>query len=105
MPRPGGFLWEGGEPVDIYSQPGARIRNIRPNPKVTLNFRGDHNGGDIVALSGLAEMDEHATGAAENSTWVEKYANEWARAGMTPESFAQRFSVPVWIRITRVDGF
>ncbi|HEY5428346.1 MAG TPA: hypothetical protein VIK04_04460 [Solirubrobacteraceae bacterium] len=28
------------------------------NPKVTLNFRGDADGGDIVVLSGTAEVDE-----------------------------------------------
>lgn len=39
--RPVGFLWDGGENVFVYSQPGARIRNISRNPKVTSNFRGD----------------------------------------------------------------
>jgi PPOX class probable F420-dependent enzyme len=105
LPRPVGFLWSGSNQVNVYSQPGARIRNIRQNPNVTLNFRGDPNGGDIVVLTGLAEVDERASSAAENSAWVDKYAKEWARAGMTAESFAQRFSIPVRIRITRVDGF
>jgi len=40
----GGFLWDGGENVYVYSQPGLRIRNIGRNPKVTF-FRGDANGG------------------------------------------------------------
>ncbi len=105
LPRPVGFLWDGGEEVAVYSQPGARIRNIRRNPKVTLNFRGDSSGGDIVVVSGTAVVDESSSSAAENAAWVAKYATEWARAGMTAESFAQRFSVPVRIRITRVDGF
>jgi len=35
----------------VYSHPGAWIRNIGRNPKVTLNFRGGANGGDIVVLS------------------------------------------------------
>jgi PPOX class probable F420-dependent enzyme len=52
LPRPVGFLWDGGENVSVYSQPGARVRNIVRNPKVTLNFRGDADGGDIVVLSG-----------------------------------------------------
>lgn len=105
LPRPVGFLWDGGEEVWVYSQPGARIRNISRNPKVTLNFRGDASGGDIVVLSGTAEVDEDRPSAAENPAWVGKYASEWARAGMTAESFALRFSVPVRIRIGRVDGF
>jgi PPOX class probable F420-dependent enzyme len=105
LPRPVGFLWDGGEHVFVYSQPGARIRNISRNRKVTLNFRGDSNGSDIVVLTGTAEIDESGPSAAENTAWVAKYATEWARAGMTAESFAARFRVPVRIRVTRVDGF
>jgi PPOX class probable F420-dependent enzyme len=105
LPRPVEFWWDGGENVSMYSQPGARVRNIGRNPKVTLNFRGDANGGDIVVLSGIAEVDHSAPGAAENAAWVAKYASEWKRAGMTAESFAQRFSVPVRIRIGAIHGF
>jgi PPOX class probable F420-dependent enzyme len=104
LPRPVGFLWDGGESVYVYSQPGARIRNIAHNPKVTLNFRGDAGGGDIVVLAGLAEVEATRPSAAENTAWVAKYGPEWERAGMTPESFAQRFSVPVRIRIRAVHG-
>jgi PPOX class probable F420-dependent enzyme len=105
LPRPVGFLWDGGENVAVYSQPGARIRNIARNPKVTLNFRGDADGGDIVVLSGTAEVNEAGPSAAQDAAWVAKYTNEWERAGMTAESFAQRFSVPVRIRIRAVHGF
>jgi PPOX class probable F420-dependent enzyme len=105
LPRPVGFLWDGGEIVTMYSQPGARIRNIANNPKVTLNFRGDAEGGDIVVLSGTAEVDDSRSSAAEDAAWIAKYAGEWARAGMTAETFAQRFSIPVRIRIKAVYGF
>jgi PPOX class probable F420-dependent enzyme len=104
LPRPVGFLWDGDEHVSVYSQPGARIRNILRNPKVTLNFRGDADGGDIVVLSGTAEVDEAGPSAAENAAWVAKYVTAWERAGMTAESFAQRFSVPVRVRIGAVHG-
>ena len=60
-PTAGGVLWDGGETVSVHSQPGARIRNIGRNPKVTLNFRGDANGGDVVVLSGTAEVDQSAS--------------------------------------------
>ncbi len=105
LPRPVGFLWDGGKNVSVYSQPGARIRNIGRNPKVALNFRGDTNGGDIVVLSGTAEVDESRPSAAEDAAWVAKYATEWERFGMTAESFARHFSVPVRIRISAVHGF
>jgi PPOX class probable F420-dependent enzyme len=104
LPRPVGFLWDGGQTVSIYSQLGARIRNIANNPKVTLNFGGDSRGGDIVVLSGLAQVAETAPAAAENRGWVAKYAEDWRLGGMTPTSFSQRFSVPVSIRIRGVQG-
>jgi PPOX class probable F420-dependent enzyme len=105
LPRPVGFLWDGRDNVSVYSRPGARIRNIGRNPKVALNFRGDATGRDIVVLSGTAEVHESGPRAAENAAWVAKYATEWERFGMTAESFAQRFSVPVRIRIGAVHGF
>lgn len=104
LPRPVGFLWDGDDTVSVYSHRGARIRNIAVNPKVTLNFDGDSRGGNIVILSGTAAVDASAPSAAENAAWVAKYATEWERAGMTAESFAQHFSVPVRIRIKGVNG-
>jgi PPOX class probable F420-dependent enzyme len=44
LPRPVGFLWDGGQVVFVYSQPGARVRNIGRNPRMTLNFGGDGSG-------------------------------------------------------------
>ncbi len=58
LPWPVGFLWDGADQVLIYSQPGARIRNIHRNPKVTLNFGGDGEGGDIVVLRGAARTQQ-----------------------------------------------
>jgi PPOX class probable F420-dependent enzyme len=104
LPRPVGFLWDGGELVSMYSQPGARVRNIAANPRVTLNFDGDGSGGDIVVLSGIAQADPDAPAADAVPAWLEKYAAQMDRAGMTPASFAGRYSVPVRIRLTRVDG-
>lgn len=104
LPRPVGFLWDGGEVVSMYSQPGARVRNIAANPKVTLNFDGDGHGGDIVVLSGIAQVDPDAPAADANPAHLEKYAGQIEQFGMTPASYAARFSVPVRIRLTHLDG-
>ena|ERR1035438_1702853 len=104
LPRPVGFVWDGGENVSVYSQPGARIRNIARNPKVTLNFGGDGVGGDVVILSGTAEVDESGPSAVEDGAHAAKYATEFERFGMTVESYAQRFSVPVRIHLSAVNG-
>ena len=69
-----------------------------------MNFDGDGRGGDIVVLSGTAEVDESGPSAAEDAAWLAKYASELKRSGMTAGSFAQRFSLSVRIRIGSVHG-
>jgi PPOX class probable F420-dependent enzyme len=104
LPRPVGFLWDGGETVAIYSQPGARVRNIAANPKVTLNFDGDGHGGNVVVLSGTAHVDDDAPAADANPAWLEKYAAQIEEFGMTPALYAAPFRIPIRIRLTRLDG-
>jgi PPOX class probable F420-dependent enzyme len=104
LPMPVWFVWDGEDSVVLYSQPGARVRNLESNPHVTLNFAGDGRGGDIVVLSGTATLDRDGPGANEEASYVAKYDEDIARIGHTPESFANRYSVPVRIRLERVRG-
>jgi PPOX class probable F420-dependent enzyme len=103
LPSPVWFLWDGAEAVVMHSMPGARIRNIEANPRVSLNFAGDGRGGDIVAVSGTAAVDAGAP-AALSGDYVAKYEQQIARIGMSPETFAERYSVPVRIQLTGVRG-
>lgn len=102
LPRPVGFIWDGCDSVTVYNQPGARIRNIGRNPKVTLSFHGDPEGGDVVVLSGIAGVDESTLEAAQDPAYEAKYATALERAGMTAASFARHFSVVVRIRINAI---
>ncbi len=88
----------------IYSQPGARVRNIAVYPTVTRNFDGDGRDGDIVVLSGIAHVDADAPTAGANPAWLRKYAAQIEQFGMTLDSYAARFRVPIRIRLTRIDG-
>jgi hypothetical protein len=45
-----------------------------------------------------------APAADANPVHLEKYAAQIERFGLTPAAYAARFSVPVRIRLTRVDG-
>jgi len=63
LPMPVWFLWDGDDSVVVYSQPGARVRNLESNPHVTLNFAGDGGGGDIVVLSGTVTLDREGPSA------------------------------------------
>jgi PPOX class probable F420-dependent enzyme len=84
--------------------PGARVRNVEGNPRVTLNFAGDGRGGDIVVLSGAARIDGDAPAADGAEDYLAKYQEHITRIGRTPATFAQRYSVPVRIELTRLRG-
>ena len=54
QPNPVWFYWD-GESILIYSQPASvKLGNIRRNPKVSLNFNADEEGGSIIVLTGVA---------------------------------------------------
>jgi PPOX class probable F420-dependent enzyme len=105
VPRPVWFIWDGAETVVMYSQPKLRIRNLRANPRVTLNFDGDGDGGDIAVLSGTATVDADLPGANDDSAYLAKYDEHIARLGMSPDTFAREYSVPVRIRLTKLQGY
>ena len=104
LPMPVWFVWDGADSVTMYSQPGARTRNIEANQHVTLNFSGDGGGGDIVVLSGDAAIGHDAPPADQDRDYLAKYHEHISRIGLTPETFAKRYSVPVLIRLGRLRG-
>jgi PPOX class probable F420-dependent enzyme len=104
IPRPVWFLWDGADSVAMYSMPGARVRNIETNPHVALNFAGNSRGGDIVVISGRAMVDVDAPSVDAADQYRAKYDRHIARIGMTPQTFAAHYSVPVRINFTGVRG-
>ena len=104
LPMPVWFVWDGAKSVTMYSQTGARVRNIEANERVTLNFAGDGRGGDIVVLSGEAAIDHDAPPADQAPDYLAKYEEHITRIGMTPETFAERYGVPVRIELMRLRG-
>lgn len=104
LPMPVCFIWDGAESVRVYSQRGARARNIEANPHVTLNFSGDGRGGDIVVLSGEATIDRDGPPASEDPAYLAKYDEHIARIRMTPDTFAEHYCMPVTIQLERLRG-
>jgi PPOX class probable F420-dependent enzyme len=104
VPRPVWFLWDGADSVAMYSRPKLRVRNLEANPRVALNFDGDGGGGDIVVISGMAELANDLPQADGYPEYLEKYDEHIVRIGMTHETFARAYSVPVRIRLTKLDG-
>jgi PPOX class probable F420-dependent enzyme len=86
----------------IYSLPNtARVSNIQANPRVALNLDGNGEGGAIVTLEGVAEIDASVLPASAIPEYVSKYEAFMARNGWTPEVFANRYSTPIRVTLTR----
>jgi PPOX class probable F420-dependent enzyme len=106
VPNPVWFFWDGKETVRIYTLPDSlRVRTLKGNPKVSLNFRGTETGGDVVVLNGVAEVLGQVEPAHEHPAYIEKYARGLKSLDTTPEQFARQYNTVVDIRLTKVRGF
>jgi PPOX class probable F420-dependent enzyme len=104
QPSPIWFLWD-GETALIYSQPNTpKLRHIAANPRVSLNLDGDGHGGNIIILTGEARIEESIPPVTEMPAYIAKYAEGIQRIGMTPESFARAYSVPIRFTPRRIRG-
>jgi PPOX class probable F420-dependent enzyme len=105
QPSPVWFLWADQELL-IYSKPNTpKLRNIGQNPKVSLHFDSDGQGGDIVVIAGAARIDEQAPSALEVDAYVKKYREHIAQIKMTPDSFARAYSTAIRVTPTGLRGF
>jgi PPOX class probable F420-dependent enzyme len=106
QPNPVWFLWEdGSESVLVYNANDAnRLDHVAVRPRVSLNFDGDGKGGNVVVLAGVAEQAADVPSADQHDGYLAKYAADVERVGGDAASFAQRYSVPLRIRITKVRG-
>jgi PPOX class probable F420-dependent enzyme len=104
-PKPVWFHWD-GDTLLIYSQPGtAKIAHIARNPRVSLNLNSDQYGGDVIVITGAATIDGSAPAANVIPAYIEKYREGIGSIGMTPESFAATYSIPVRITPEKLSGF
>jgi PPOX class probable F420-dependent enzyme len=103
-PSPIWFLWDGSEFL-IYSRPGKpKLRNIERNHRVALNLDGDGRGGDIVVFTGTARIIPDEPPANANTAYVAKYHANILRIGLTDETFAQSYSVPIRVTPEKLRG-
>ena len=103
-PSPIWFLWD-GQTILIYSRPKVpKVGNIRERPTVAFHFDSDGDGGDVVVLTGKAEVLTRAPGVAENEAYVTKYAELIKGIGYTPETMGAAFSTPIRFTPARLRG-
>jgi PPOX class probable F420-dependent enzyme len=104
QPSPVWFLWD-GDTVLIYSQASTpKLRNIERHPRVSLHFNCTPSGGDVVILTGDGWIDAEAPPASAVSAYLEKYAQGLRDIELTPDAFAETYSVALQVRPTSLRG-
>jgi PPOX class probable F420-dependent enzyme len=104
QPSPVWFLW-GGDTVLIRSQPSTpKVRNIEQRHRVSLHFNCTPNGGDVVILTGEAWVEAGAAPANLDPAYINKYAGGIQSIDMTPNAFAQEYSIAIRVRPTSLRG-
>jgi len=105
QPRPVWFHWD-GETVLIFSQANAaKVRHIRHNPRVALNFNSTAGGSDVMVLLGEAAIVDGKISDLRMRDYLDKYHQGIQDIGMTPESFQADYSVPILVKPTTLRGF
>jgi PPOX class probable F420-dependent enzyme len=106
QPNPVGFLWDGADSVLIYNRTEAhRLTHVRKRPRVSLNLDGDGQGGDIVVLTGDAEIVGDHPLATDNPEWLAKYTEAAKQVFDDVDRFAREYPVAMRVRITKVRGY
>jgi PPOX class probable F420-dependent enzyme len=105
-PVPVWFLWDGDRSLLVYSRPEKRkLENISANSKVALHLDSDGIEADIVVVWGEMHISDDPP-ANEVPDYLEKYRGRIeALSWQTPEVFAEDFSVPLRIDISRIHGW
>ena len=106
QPTPVWFLWdEATSTILIYSRADAkRLAHLQQDPRVALNFDGNGRGGDIIVITGQAQVSSDDPPADRLPTYVEKYHDFIARGFTTPGKFASIYSVALRIHPIAVRG-
>ena len=106
QPTPVWFLWdEATSTILVYSRADAkRLAHLQQDPRVALNFDGNGRGGDIIVITGQAQVSSDDPPADRLPIYVEKYRDFIARGYATPEKFASIYSVALRIRPGAIRG-
>ncbi len=105
QPAPVWYWWDDEKQnILIYSMANAkREANLHANPRVSLNFDGNKQGGDIIILTGTVEFSDDPP-AYQHQAYVEKYSSFIQGSFGTPENFAERYPVTLRIQPLSIRG-
>lgn len=102
QPTPVWFIQDGDTFV-IYSMPDAqKVKNIRENSKVAMNFNPDDDAEQYVVITGEATLEVNGSPVQDNPAYVAKYGQGIRDLNMTPESMAAAYSTLIRVKPVRV---
>jgi PPOX class probable F420-dependent enzyme len=106
QPNPVWFVWQEPATLLIYNRADARrLAHLRRRQRVAAHFDGNGRGGDVVVLTGKAELLPGAPGPHEQSAYAAKYHDAMIRVSGSLEAFAEAYPVAMAVRVDRVRGF
>jgi PPOX class probable F420-dependent enzyme len=99
-PRPVWFLWD-GTAIVIYSQPdAAKLKHIAGNDQVSVNFNCTPGGGDVVVVSGRAEIVRDAPLPSAFPGVLDKYRDSIQTMGYSQEWY-DAYSTAIRVTLER----
>ena len=84
-------------PVVKVEQGKAKLRHIARNPRVSLNFNTDKDGGDVAVLIGEARVLDEPPPQARVESYLKKYTKGIKSLDMTVDEFRAAYSVPILV--------
>jgi PPOX class probable F420-dependent enzyme len=106
QPRPVWFVWD-RDSFLVFSQPQAhKVSHVKKNSSVALHFNTDETGDkDVIVYIGKARIDPQSPPAHKVPAYLRKYRSGIKDLGMTPEKFADEYSVAIRIRPESLRGW
>lgn len=101
-PNPVWFVPD-GDVLVVFAETGSRkVHNIEQRPLVTLHFNSDPGGGDVVVITGKAEI-AYERPPSESSRYLEKYESDiTGPLKTTVDEIDRTYNTRLRIRPTRV---
>jgi len=105
QPNPVCFVWGGSTSLLVYNRRDAhRLAHLRRLSRLSLHFDGNGRGGNVVVLTGSAEVID-APPAHEHPDYVSKYRDDMTRVSGSPEQFSALYTVALRVTIDKIRGF
>ena len=104
QPNPVWFVWD-NDSILIYTKPdSAKLKNIKRNPRVSLNLEGaTSQGGDVIVITGIASIEEHTP--HPNPNYYAKYKEIMKELGREFEDVYREYSISLRVKPLKLRGY